>query len=277
MRVAGIGQRRWPFRFSASQRAGLSLPFAPFILERFAAALCIPGDPMSVRTTIPWKELATPSQVEDLLGVARRRRWGLSLILVGWLHLLAFGLCYDLTIVRDYHQPAGYLAVWISELLGMGLIFRLCGGPRPAEPPPQPLERLMMRVWISYFLLVFNLGTLNTLRGHRMFEFFPATASLASFAFLVMTFVLSRRFFVAVLVMFGSGLLMAAYLLHAYLIFALAWWLVLNGIGLRLWRSGSMVAARGSSTAAPSVAAFPQRTGPAGFTSPAPTERSTAP
>jgi hypothetical protein len=29
---------------------------------------------------------------------------------------------------------------------------------------------------------------------------------------------------------------MAANLLHAYLIFALAWWLVLNGIGLSLIR-----------------------------------------
>jgi hypothetical protein len=51
-----------------------------------------------------------------------------------------------------------------------------------------------------------------------------------------MTFAVSRRFFAAVLVMFAAGLLMAASLLHAYLVFALAWWLVFNGIGLRLLR-----------------------------------------
>jgi hypothetical protein len=90
---------------------------------------------------------------------------------------------------------------------------------------------------------VFNLGTLNTLRGHRMFEFFPATGTLASFAFLVMTFAVSRRFFAAVVVMFTSGLLMAAYLLHADLVFALAWWLVLEGIGLRLLRGGTPLTA----------------------------------
>jgi hypothetical protein len=199
---------------------------------------------MSATTSI-WQELATPPQVEAFLRLARQRRWGLSLALVGWLHLLAFGVCYYLTIVRDYHEPAGYLAVWVGELLGVGLIFRLCGGPRPAEQARQPLERLVVRVWVSYLLLVFNLGTLNTLRGHRMFEFFPATATLASFAFLVMTFVLSRRFFAAVLVLFGSGLLMAAYLLHAYLVFALAWWLVLNGIGLRLLRTRPVPARQG--------------------------------
>ncbi len=112
----------------------------------------------------------------------------------------------------------------------MGLIFRLCGGPRSAEPSP-PLARFLFRVWISYFALAFNLCSMNTLRGHRMFELFPAMASLASFGFLIMTFAVNRRFFAAVLVMFAAGLLMSAFLLHAYLIFGLAWWLVLNGIG----------------------------------------------
>ena len=107
-------------------------------------------------------------------------------------------------------------------------------GLSPAETPP-PLARFVVRVWLSYFVLAFNLGSMNTLRGHRLFELFPAMASLASFAFLVMTFAVSRRFFAAVLVMFAAGLLMAAFLLHAFLIFALAWWLVLNGIGLALW------------------------------------------
>jgi hypothetical protein len=91
-------------------------------------------------------------------------------------------------------------------------------------------------VWTAYFILVFNLGSLNTLRGHVMFEFFPAAATLASFAFLVMTFVVSRRFFGAVLVMFATGLLMAAYLLHAFLFFAVSWWLVLNAVGLTVLR-----------------------------------------
>ena len=190
---------------------------------------------MSASTTSIWAELSTPSQRDQLARLARRRRWGLSLLLVGWLHLLAFSLCYYLTVGLRYMGAPGYLAIWIGELCGMGLIFRLCGGPRSAEPSP-PLARLVVRVWISYFLLAFNLCSMNTLRGHRMFELFPAMASLASFAFLIMTFAVHRRFFAAVLVMFPAGLLMAAFLLHAYLIFGLAWWLVLNGVGLTLLR-----------------------------------------
>jgi hypothetical protein len=180
-----------------------------------------------------WEELSTPAQVDQLKRLARQRRWGLSLLLVGWLHLLAFSLCYYLTIVCSYLGTIGYMAIWVGEVCGMLLIFRLCGGPPLAERPP-PLARFIGRVWLAYFVLAFNMGSMNTLRGHVMFELFPAMASLASFGFLVMTFAVDRRFFLAVLVMFAAGLLEAAFLLHAYLIFALAWWLVLNGIGLRL-------------------------------------------
>jgi hypothetical protein len=183
-----------------------------------------------------WEALSTPAQLHQLKQLARRRRWGLALLLVGWLHLLAFSLCYLLTAL-DYHEPAGYLAVWAGELCGAWLIFRLCGGRRRAGPTP-PLARFVGRVWLAYFVLAFNLCGMNALRGHRLFELFPVTASLASFAFLVMAFAVSRRFLAAVPVMFAAGMLMAASLLHAYLTFGLAWWLVLNGIGLRLWPAG---------------------------------------
>src|SRR5262245_43279922 len=195
-----------------------------------------------------WQELATPAQRDGLARLAGDRRWGLSLLLVGWLHLVAFALCYFLTVGLDYHEPAGYLAVWAGELSAAGLIFRRCGGPRPSGPAP-PLARLVARVWGAYFVLAFNLCALNGLRGHRMFELFPAMASLASFGFLVMAFVVSRRFFGAVLVMFAAGLLMAADLRHAYLVFALAWWLVLQGVGLALRASR-----RPSSATRPSAA-----------------------
>jgi hypothetical protein len=180
-----------------------------------------------------WQELATPAQREQLARLAQQRNWGLALLLIGWLHLLAFSLCHYLSICVEYHGSAGYLAVWVSELLGVALTFRLCGGPRrPGETAP--LARFLTRVWVAYFLLAFNLGTMNTLRGHHLFELFPAMASLASFAFLAMTFVIDRRFFVAVLVTFAGGLLMAAYHSHGYLVFALVWWAILNAIGLAL-------------------------------------------
>ncbi len=177
-------------------------------------------------------EVTAAAQGQRFEQLARQRRWGPALVLTGWLHLLAFGLCYYLTIVQDYHEPAAYLSVWVGEFLGMLLIFRRCGRSALAPVSAPPLARFVVRVWLAYFVLAFNLCSMNTLRGHKLFELFPAMASLASFAFLVMTFSVSRRFFAAVLVMFAAGLLMAASLLHAYLVFALAWWVVLNGIGI---------------------------------------------
>ena len=191
---------------------------------------------MSNPETTIWQELSTPAQRDQLARLAQERRWGRSLSLVGWLHLLAFSLCYYMTISLHYHESAGYLAVWVGELLGVWLVFRLSGGPGSSAVSP-PLFRFIARVWVAYFLLAFNLGSMNTLRGNALFELFPAMASLASFAFLVMTFAVSRRFFAAVLVMFAAGLLMAANLLHAYLIFAVAWWAVLQGIGWTLLRA----------------------------------------
>lgn len=184
-----------------------------------------------------WDEFATPAQRDQLERLARERNWPLALILTAWLHLAAFLLCYYLTIIRDYHEATGYLSIWVGEFLGMTFIFFLCDRSRSGHTPLGPLARFVCRVWIAYFVLAFNLGTLNTLRGHKFFELFPAMASLASFAFLVLTLAVSRRFFIAVLVMFAAGLLMAAFLLHAYLIFALAWWLVLNGVGIALLKS----------------------------------------
>lgn len=180
-------------------------------------------------------ELCTPEQMADLWQRARERHWGVALILIGWLHLFAFLGCYYFTIVLDYHEATPYLTLWFGELLGMWLIFRCCAWNQPRGRGPV-LESFIRRVWLAYFLLAFNLASMNTLRGHEMFELFPAMASLGSFAFLMLTIVLSWRFFGAVLILFASGLLMATFFWHAFLIFAIAWWLVLNGIGWHIWQ-----------------------------------------
>jgi hypothetical protein len=178
----------------------------------------------------------TEAARRHLARIAHERRWDVAFVLLGWWHLAAFSVCYSLTIAADYHGSAGYLLIWIGELAGTWLIFRACGGRRGPDQPVGPLEQLIRRVWLAYLVLAFNLGSLNTLRGHYLFEFFPAIASLASFALIVMSVTVDRRFFAAVVVMFASGLLMAAFLLHAYLIFALAWWAILIGIGIAQFR-----------------------------------------
>src|SRR5207302_740894 len=117
----------------------------------------MPETPTSI-----WEEFASPAQRNELRRLALRRRWHLALPLVGWLHLAAFSLCYYLTVSVRYHEAAGYLAAWVGELCGVALIFRLCRGSRTADATP-PLGRFVVRVWVAYFVLAFNLCTLNGL------------------------------------------------------------------------------------------------------------------
>ena len=203
------------------------------------AAILVAAFPMSKVSADFRVDLSRADQHRQLELLSARRNWGWALLLVGWLHLVTFCFCHYLTTI-GYHQSPGYLAMWVGELLGMVVIFRVCGGTRIADPV-LPLELFIRRVWLAYFLLAFNLGSMNTLRGHALFEFFPATASLASFAFIMMSLVVSWRFLIAAVVMFVSGLLMAANLLNEYLVFAFAWWLVLNGIGMSLIRQQRQV------------------------------------
>lgn len=176
-------------------------------------------------------DIVAAAERRQFTHLAIERNWGTCFILVGWLHLVAFCYCQHLDFI-DYHVPALFLSVWIAELLGTWMIFRMVAGPRAA--PAGLLERFVRRVWIAYFILAFNLGSMHTLRGLTPFEVFPAMASLASFSFIMMTVVVNWRFIAAVIVMFATGLLMAAYFDYAYWIFAAGWCLVLNGIGVAL-------------------------------------------
>src|SRR5205085_1653102 len=85
----------------------------------------------------------------QLAQLARQRNWGLSLLLVGWLHLLAFLSCHYLTIELRYLDAPGYVLIWSVELLGMWLIFLFCGGVRSAATPIQPLALLIRRMRTS--------------------------------------------------------------------------------------------------------------------------------
>ena len=73
-------------------------------------------------------------------------------MLIGWLHLLAFSICYYLTIACNYNEAAGYLAVWgARNCCGVALIFPILRRSAVNEPS-LPLARFVVRIWISYFL-----------------------------------------------------------------------------------------------------------------------------
>jgi hypothetical protein len=78
--------------------------------------------------------------------------------------------------------------------------------------------------------LCLNVVMLNVLSGQPLFAFLPVLAVLSSFGFTVLTTVISRRFMIAGLMMFGTGLLMAAFPAYRFLIFGSGWLLILQSL-----------------------------------------------
>lgn len=193
----------------------------------------------------PWKEVLpvewVPARerermVSQLEATAAGRNWGVALVVAGWVHLGVFMLCHYLSSVWDYHHRAVFVALWVGELAAVAAVFRLCGGRRGAEPAVSALERVVRRIWGAYLILAINVTVLNGTAGHARFVLLPAIASLASFSFIMMTVLVTWRFFGPVLVMFASGLVMVHNPQYAYLVFGVAWWIVLERAGMVLWQ-----------------------------------------
>jgi hypothetical protein len=111
------------------------------------------------------------------------------------------------------------------------------------------LQRYVNRTWIIFLLLCWNVAILNVLAGQPVFVFLPVLATLSSFAFLVLTTLLSRRFLAAALVMWVTAGLIARFSEVGFLLYGTAWLLVLETLGVvffckqRYWRAADGVPA----------------------------------
>jgi hypothetical protein len=105
------------------------------------------------------------------------------------------------------------------------------------------LQRYVNRTWIIFLLLCWNVAVLNVLARQPVFVFLPLLATLSSFAFLVLTALLSRRFLPAALVMWVTAGLIARLPQYGFLLYGTAWLLVLEALGVvfflkqRHWRA----------------------------------------
>jgi hypothetical protein len=174
-----------------------------------------------------WKAAA----VADLDRVAARHRWGLALIAVGWIHLAAFLLCESM-YARGILRESYYLAVWALEFAAaLGAIRAIAG---PGWHRSTPLAGVIAKVWATFLILSFNLASLNTLSGFEHDWFKPPLATLSTFGFMTMAYLVHRGFFIPAVHMYFTGLIMVGQTAHAYLIYAVSWWAALQGIGLVL-------------------------------------------
>lgn len=169
--------------------------------------------------------------VADLERVALRDRWGLALMILGWVHLAIFLTCQILFTIGDrYHTH--YVGLWGLEFfINLGVIRRVAG---PGWVRASPLGGVIVRVWATFLILSFNVASLNSLTGFSIDWFKPVWATLSSFGFATTAYLVSTWYFVPAVQMYFTGLSMVAFPEWQYLIYGVSWWATFQGIGLTL-------------------------------------------
>lgn len=185
--------------------------------------------PIPPKPVAEWKA----GLVAELDRVAARDRWGLALMAVGWVHL-GFMLICQVMHTSGGRRAVPYVAVWGLELACVLVALRRLAG--RAWYRATPLAGLIARVWGTFLILSFNLAALNTLSGLEHEWFKPVLATLSTFGFATMAYLIDTRFFIPAVQMYFTGLLMVMNVDKCYAIYGLSWWVALQGIGLSLER-----------------------------------------
>ena len=169
----------------------------------------------------------------DFVRVANRDRWGLALMMIGWIHL-AFSVVYQAFYVPGPSRAPLFLALWVSEVTAVAVMMRRVAG--RGWYHATPLAGVVVRVWATFLILSMSVATLNGLTGWALDWFKAVWCTLASFGFATMAWLLSLWFLVPAFQMYFTGLLIASHPGLSYLIHGISWWAALQGIGWLLVR-----------------------------------------
>jgi hypothetical protein len=176
-----------------------------------------------------WKE----PLVADLEHVAMRDRWGRVFLAIGWIHLAFFLVCQAIYSNGD-RRSLHFLSLWTLELVANLIAFRRIAG--PGWRRSTPLAPVLVRVWATFFILSFNVASLNTLTGFEIEWFKPVWGTLSTFGFATTAYLVNLWYFAPAVLMYFSGLLMVRYPDHQYLIYGISWWFTLMVLGAILER-----------------------------------------
>ncbi len=175
------------------------------------------------------------ADVAELRRVAIRDRWGLGLMAIGWVHFATFLTCHILYRSGDLRPPK-YLLLWAIEGVVVIVLIRRMVTSNGRHLPP-PMVGLLARVWITFLLMAFSVVSMNNLTQMPPEWFKPVWGTLSTFGFAMMAWLVSLWFLVPAILMSLTGILMANFTSDAYLIYAVSWWLVLQGVALVIERS----------------------------------------
>jgi hypothetical protein len=152
---------------------------------------------------------------------------------IGWVHMVFFTACQA---VYFWGQKSEILTLllWALELFAVFVAMRKVAGKDWIRESPG--VALIVRIWITYLILSFNVSSLNHLTGYTVDWFKPAWCTLASFGFAMLAWLFGLRFLIWAVQMYFTGLLMVQFRHWNYVINALSWFIILNAIGWSLER-----------------------------------------
>jgi hypothetical protein len=171
------------------------------------------------------------SLVSDLNRATTAGRWSTALMGVAWIHLFCFLGCqavYDPAIVSDLR----HLLLWIMELAGVLAVLRAVLG--RGWTRSSHAVNLVAKLWISFLIVAFNAVSLNSFTGFELSWYKPVWATLSTFLFATLAWLVTPLFFIPAVQMWLTGLLMVLFPTWSYLIYGVSWWLALMGIAARL-------------------------------------------
>ena len=169
----------------------------------------------------------------DLRALALRRPWGHAVMAIGWVHLAFFLICQAVYTIGD-RSPTLAMILWVSEVFTIFCVIRKVAGRGWIKESPTVM--LVVRIWITFLILSFNVVTLNHLTGWSVDWFKPVWCTLASFGFATMAWLFGYRLLIPAFQMYFTGLLMVRFPAWNYLIHGISWCLALQYPGWDLIR-----------------------------------------
>jgi hypothetical protein len=176
-----------------------------------------------------WKKLLQ----DDLRRLAVSRPWGPAVMALGWVHFAFFIIC-QAVYTAGVRGAVWSLLLWSAELaavLGAVIVFAGRGWWRES-----PTIGLILRIWVTFLILSFNVSSLNTLMGWNVDWFKPVWCTLSSFGFATMAWLFGYRLLVPAFQMYFTGLLMVRFPEWNYVIYGASWCGALQWIGRDLIR-----------------------------------------
>ncbi|GAC1450830.1 MAG: hypothetical protein NVSMB9_35550 [Isosphaeraceae bacterium] len=197
--------------------------------ERTSARAPLQGVSFAGEKAQAWQ----PLLAAELRQLALCRPWGRAVMAVGWVHLVSFLVCQGV-------YTAGSRVAWVSLLLWSLEVLAVLGVLRQVAgrgwAHGSAAIGLIVRIWVTFLILSFNVAMLNTLTGWSIDWFKPVWCTLSSFGFATMAWLFGARFLIQAFQMYFTGLLVVRFPQWGYLIHGVSWWGALQVIGWDLAR-----------------------------------------